>query len=107
MTEAAPTMHCLTFPDGHVRVSIEKALSGDALLPLPNGSGEHSYVKDAVGSFVAWPKEFVILENVVVSVLTIFYILIVFLRTIIITILILLNDMITYMLGRACSIEKW
>ena len=78
MTEATPTMHCVTFPDACVRVSIEKALSGGALLPLPNGSGEHSYVKDAVGSFVAWPKEFVILENVVVSVLTIFYICIVF-----------------------------
>lgn len=78
MTEAAPTMHCMTFPDACVRVSIEKALSGGALLPLPNGSGEHLYVKDAVGSFVAWPKEFVILENVVVSLLTIFYILIFF-----------------------------
>jgi hypothetical protein len=42
-----------------MRVSITKDFSPNAILPIPV-PGEMDIVKDAIGSYVAWPKEFII-----------------------------------------------
>jgi hypothetical protein len=52
-------IHNVTLGEHNLRVSITKAISPSAILPVPV-RGEMETVNEAVGSIVAWPKEFVL-----------------------------------------------
>lgn len=52
-------IHNVELGEHNVRVSITKALYPNASLPVPV-YGEMEIVEDAIGSLVAWPKEFVL-----------------------------------------------
>ncbi|PIA35546.1 hypothetical protein AQUCO_03500122v1 [Aquilegia coerulea] len=52
-------IHSVPLGENNIRVAIEYAISPNALLPVPV-IGEMTMVKDAIGSCVAWPKEFVL-----------------------------------------------
>lgn len=56
-------VHNVPLGESNVCVSINTAICHDAPLPIPNDNAGLIYVKDAINSFVAWPKEFVILED--------------------------------------------
>ncbi|XP_024185278.1 uncharacterized protein LOC112190082 [Rosa chinensis] len=53
------TIHGAPLKEGCVRVSVDGDIQGDAPLPFPI-VGEMELVREAVGSHVAWPEEFVI-----------------------------------------------
>ncbi|XP_040369464.1 uncharacterized protein LOC121051309 [Rosa chinensis] len=52
-------IHGAPLKEGCVRVSVDGEIQGDAPLPFPI-MGEMELVREAVGSHVAWPEEFVI-----------------------------------------------
>ncbi|KAK9286751.1 hypothetical protein L1049_015155 [Liquidambar formosana] len=54
-----PTVHSIPLGDKNVRVAIDFAIDGNALLPIPVGD-ELVTVKQAIGSHVAWPKMLVV-----------------------------------------------
>jgi hypothetical protein len=53
------TIHGVPLEEGSVRVSVDGDIQSEALLPFPV-KDEMETVGQAVGSHVAWPKEFVI-----------------------------------------------
>lgn len=55
-------IHGVPLGDGNVRVSIDKSIKGEALLPIPNGV-DMVTLEQAVGTHVAWPQNFVIMNN--------------------------------------------
>ncbi|KAK9268999.1 hypothetical protein L1049_000767 [Liquidambar formosana] len=54
-----PTVHSIPLGDKNVRVAIDFAIDGNALLPIPVGD-DLVTVKQAIGSHVAWPKMLVV-----------------------------------------------
>ncbi|KAF5195085.1 hypothetical protein FRX31_015326 [Thalictrum thalictroides] len=52
-------VHSVPLGEANTRVAVEYAISPNALLPVPV-IGEMTMVKDAIGSCVAWPKDFVL-----------------------------------------------
>lgn len=52
-------IHNIALGENNVRVSISKVISSSAILPIPVPS-EMYFVKEAIGSYVAWPKELVL-----------------------------------------------
>lgn len=61
------TIHNVDIPLNHARVSIDVVNEGDANLPVSYPAADMMVVNDAVGSFVAWPIELIIVENMVRS----------------------------------------
>lgn len=59
------TLHNSPLPSGHVKVSIDKVLVGDAPLPMPLENVNILIVEDALGAFVAWPKSLVSVATMV------------------------------------------
>ena len=53
------TIHGVPLEEGSVRVSVDGVIKDDALLPFPI-KDEMETIGQALGSHVAWPKEFVI-----------------------------------------------
>ena len=51
------TLHNRPLPLEFVKVSVDRVIKPDAPVPCPNDDVE--LVKDALGTFVAWPKKFV------------------------------------------------
>ena len=52
-------IHNVSLGEQNVRVSITKPILSNVALPIPVGD-EMTQVKDAIGSIVAWPKDFVL-----------------------------------------------
>lgn len=57
--DISKTLHGVPLKEGTVRVSVDGILKSDAVLPFPI-KGEMEFVRDAIGSHVAWPKDLVI-----------------------------------------------
>jgi hypothetical protein len=57
------TVHGIPLGEGNVRVTISVPKLKRALLPIP--THEATYIEEAVGSFVAWPKKLVVLQSCV------------------------------------------
>lgn len=53
------TIHGVPLGEGNVRVSIVRPLIPEAKLPFPI-KDEIMTVKDAVGTYIAWPRELII-----------------------------------------------
>ena len=66
-TAGANTIHNMVIPPNHARVAIEVVNERDAILPVPNPSADMMVINEAVGSYVAWPIELIILDNMVCS----------------------------------------
>ncbi|KAG4906734.1 hypothetical protein JHK82_055380 [Glycine max] len=49
------TLHGRHLPDGHLKVSVEVVVELDASLSIPGDDDDIMTIKDAVGTFVAWP----------------------------------------------------
>ena len=67
------TIHGVPLGKENARVSITKAVVPDALLPIPV-KGEIMTVQDALGTFVAWPRNLIsnnVVTEKVISVSTI------------------------------------
>ena len=56
-------LHHRPVPDGHMKVSVDVALDMDALLPVPDIVVETTLLRDAVGSFVAWPLDLIFIDD--------------------------------------------
>ena len=56
-------LHHRPLPDGHLKVSVDVALDQDALLPIPDMVSETTLLRNAIGSFVAWPSELIFLAD--------------------------------------------
>lgn len=50
-------LHNRELPFEHLKVSVDKVLKPDAKVPIPNEDVE--LVKDALGTFLAWPRDYV------------------------------------------------
>ena len=46
-----------------MKVSINIALDTDALLPVPDIVAETTLLRDAIGSFVAWPSYLIFIDD--------------------------------------------
>ena len=57
------SIHGVPMPKGCIRVSVDGAIQGDALIPVPI-RGEIENVNQAIGSQVAWPLDLVIFPDV-------------------------------------------
>ncbi|GER32294.1 hypothetical protein STAS_08351, partial [Striga asiatica] len=57
------TIHTRPLPIDHVKVSLEVAFEPNALLPVPVDDEELITVRDAIGTFVAWPKNLVFVNK--------------------------------------------
>ncbi|KAL6578540.1 hypothetical protein OROMI_008756 [Orobanche minor] len=55
-------IHGVPLPPGCARVSVDGPIKGDALIPIPI-AGEIETVDQAVGSYVSWPRELIIVQN--------------------------------------------
>ena len=55
------TVHGIPLGEGNVRVTISVPKLKRALLPIP--TNEATYIEEAVGGFVAWPKKLVVLQS--------------------------------------------
>ena len=55
------TVHGIPLGAGNVRVTISVPKLKRALLPIP--TNEATYIEEAVGGFVAWPKKLVVLQS--------------------------------------------
>ena len=53
-------LHNHPFPQGYLEVSVEICLDMDALLPIPDSISEVTLVRDAIGAFVAWPIDLIV-----------------------------------------------
>ena len=58
-------VHGIDIHDDHKCVSVDGLIKPDALLPVPI-RGEMVTVRDALGSFVAWPEELISYTTAVV-----------------------------------------
>lgn len=56
------SIHGVALQPGCARVSVDGAIQGDALIPIPI-KGEIETVDQAVGSYVSWPRDLIILPN--------------------------------------------
>ena len=54
-----PTLHGICLSKENARVSISYAIQEDAKIPFPVGD-EIVTVKQAIGSFIAWPRDLVV-----------------------------------------------
>ncbi|KAL6530235.1 hypothetical protein OROHE_014588 [Orobanche hederae] len=54
------TLHCAPLPAHLVKVVVEEAVDGGAEVPIP--TEEVSLVREALGTFIAWPKNLVIAD---------------------------------------------
>ncbi|KAL1818593.1 hypothetical protein ACET3Z_013462 [Daucus carota] len=63
-TELNTVVHGVPIQPGHVRVAVDGAIQGDALLPVPV-EGELETVKQAIGSMVSWPEDLITIAPVV------------------------------------------
>ncbi|KAM5570104.1 hypothetical protein ABKV19_017226 [Rosa sericea] len=57
--ELSKTLHGVPLKEGTVRVSVDGILKPDAVLPFPI-EGEMEFVREALGSHVAWPDDLVV-----------------------------------------------
>ncbi|GER34281.1 lipid-transfer protein [Striga asiatica] len=57
------TIHTRPLPIDHVKVSLEVAFEPNALLPVPVDDEELITVRDAIGTFVVWPKNLVFVNK--------------------------------------------
>ena len=64
-TELNTVVHGVPIQPGHVRVVVDGAIQGDALLPVPV-EGELETVKQAIGSMVSWPEDLITIPPAVV-----------------------------------------
>jgi len=55
--EGGSSIHNVTYADDVVRVSVDEFIEGDAEVPFP--TSEIQYVKQALQTFIAWPKNLV------------------------------------------------
>ena len=55
-------IHGSPLGDKNYRVAITLAKKKEALIPIPVGDEIHT-VGEALGGYVAWPKQFVLLDN--------------------------------------------
>ncbi|CAI8614764.1 unnamed protein product [Vicia faba] len=56
-------LHNRPLPDGHMKVSVDIALDMGALLPVPDIVAETTLLRDAIGSFVAWPSDLIFIDD--------------------------------------------
>ncbi|KAI5384718.1 hypothetical protein KIW84_071648 [Lathyrus oleraceus] len=56
-------LHHRPLPDGHLKVSVDVVLDKDALLPIPDIVSETKFLRDAIGSFVAWPLDLIFIDE--------------------------------------------
>lgn len=56
-------LHNRPLPDGHMKVSVDVAIDQNALLPIPDMVSETTLLRDAIGSFVAWPSELIFTDK--------------------------------------------
>ncbi|KAI5442865.1 hypothetical protein KIW84_011769 [Lathyrus oleraceus] len=56
-------LHHRPLPDGHLKVSVDVVLDKDALLPIPDIVSETTLLRDAIGSFVAWPLDLIFIDD--------------------------------------------
>jgi hypothetical protein len=56
-------LHHRPLPDGHMKVSVDVVSDRDALLPVPDMVSEVTFMRDAIGSFVAWPSELIFTDD--------------------------------------------
>ncbi|KAI5416660.1 hypothetical protein KIW84_041621 [Lathyrus oleraceus] len=56
-------LHHRPLPDGHLKVSVDVVLDKDALLPIPDIVSETTFLRDAIGSFVAWPLDLIFIDD--------------------------------------------
>ncbi|XP_058758459.1 uncharacterized protein LOC131631713 [Vicia villosa] len=56
-------LHHRPLPDGHLKVSVDVVLDHDAMLPVPDMVSETTLLRDAIGSFVAWPSELITISD--------------------------------------------
>ncbi|XP_058754386.1 uncharacterized protein LOC131627563 [Vicia villosa] len=56
-------LHHRPLPDGHLKVSVDVVLDHDAVLPAPDMVSETTFLRDAIGSFVAWPSELIFIGD--------------------------------------------
>ncbi|KAL6569634.1 hypothetical protein OROMI_014148 [Orobanche minor] len=54
------TLHCAPLPAHLVKIVVEEAVDGSAEVPIP--TEEASLVREALGTFIAWPKNLVIAD---------------------------------------------
>ena len=60
-------IHHKPLPPDHVKVMVDAAFGGEDDTPLPVPNGELNVIRDAVGSFTAWPKNMVFLDDAEVT----------------------------------------
>lgn len=56
-------IHNTPIPAGHLRVSVDYPIDPDALVPVPDVALDIRSVRDAVGSFVAWPLDLIFIDD--------------------------------------------
>ncbi|KAL1826336.1 hypothetical protein ACET3Z_004748 [Daucus carota] len=56
------SIHGVALQPGCARVSVDGTIQGDALIPIPI-KGEIEIVDQAVGSYMSWPRDLIILPN--------------------------------------------
>ena len=56
-------LHHRPLPDGHLKVSVDVALYLDAFLSVPDIISETTLLRDAIGSFVAWPSDLIFIDD--------------------------------------------
>lgn len=53
------TLHGRPLPKGHIKVSIDIALEPNVPLPIPIDDDDMMTIGQAIGTFVAWPMNFI------------------------------------------------
>ena len=56
-------LHHKPLPHGYLKVSVDIALDTDAVLPMPDSVSEVTLLRDAIGSFVAWPSDLIFIAD--------------------------------------------
>ncbi|KAL6543148.1 hypothetical protein OROHE_010668 [Orobanche hederae] len=56
------TLHCAPLPAHLFKVVVEEAIDADAEVPIP--TEEVSLVREALGTFIAWPKDLVVADSI-------------------------------------------
>jgi hypothetical protein len=56
-------LHHKPLPDGCLKVSVDIALELDVLLQIPDVVSETTLLRDAIGSFVAWPADLIFIDE--------------------------------------------
>ena len=49
------TLHGRSLPNGHVKVNVDITLEPNVSLPIPNVDDDIMTIRQAIGTFVAWP----------------------------------------------------